>query len=454
MLREKKFRNFLNKSVSLFKSKSYLSCTISYSMKQIFHSSLFKHIATLLSANSVSQAIALLVYPLITRLYAPENFGLFNLFLSIGGILAIVGTANYHYAIVLPKNERKAFACLSLSFIITAALVVLSVIALIFSSQIALLFDSPDLGKYLFLMPIFVLLTALWNSLNYWFTRYQWYKPIAFYQVGNSLSSSLLKYLFGLSGFLTGGLLFGTLIAQFAAMVGSLWIAWKKGIAKVLTITQQEIKDVAVEYRNFPQFSLPHSLINTLGGSLPILLLAPFFSLAHIGFFGMAMALAFRPINIISSSLNQVFYPITTQKVNDKESILRFFKRYISRTLYILLPLFIGLFTILPWLTEWLLGANWNVTGEYMQLMLPWLLFSALVAPITYLADLFGKQKIALGIEIASVVMRLSGLLIGIMAESFYLAIAFYCLASALVVAGQLIWYSRLVVQYEKTIKV
>ena len=137
MLREKKFRNFLNKSVSLFKSKSYLSCTISYSMKQIFHSSLFKHIATLLSANSVSQAIALLVYPLITRLYAPENFGLFNLFLSIGGILAIVGTANYHYAIVLPKNERKAFACLSLSFIITASLVVLSVIALIFSSQIA-----------------------------------------------------------------------------------------------------------------------------------------------------------------------------------------------------------------------------------------------------------------------------------------------------------------------------
>ena len=298
-------------------------------MRQFFRSSFFKHTATLLTANSLSQAIALLAYPLLTRIYAPDDFGLFNLFLSIGGILAIIGTGNYHYAIVLPKEETKALACVKLSFILNLIVVGISSFFLLFSSQIGKLFNSESLGEYLYLLPIFVLLTATWNILNYWFTRHQWYKPIAFYQISNSLGSSILKYMLGIMEFLRGGLLIGTILAQVIAFAVGFLVAWKKGLSRTLHIQRQEIVETATTYKNFPFYSLPHSLINTLGGSLPIILLAPFFSLAEIGFFGMALTLSFRPINIISSSLHQVFYPITTQKVNDNDSIMPFFKRYL-----------------------------------------------------------------------------------------------------------------------------
>lgn len=54
---------------------------------------IWKNSAQLLSANVVAQAIGLLVYPILTRLYSPDDFGLFNLFLSIGGILVLCSTA-------------------------------------------------------------------------------------------------------------------------------------------------------------------------------------------------------------------------------------------------------------------------------------------------------------------------------------------------------------------------
>ena len=214
-------------------------------MRQFFRTSFFKHTATLLTANSLSQAIALLAYPLLTRIYAPDDFGLFNLFLSIGGILAIIGTGNYHYAIVLPKEETKALACVKLSFILNLIVVGISSFFLLFSSQIGKLFNSESLGEYLYLLPIFVLLTATWNILNYWFTRHQWYKPIAFYQISNSLGSSILKYMLGIMEFLRGGLLIGTILAQVIAFAVGFIVAWKKGLSRTLHIQRQEIVEMA-----------------------------------------------------------------------------------------------------------------------------------------------------------------------------------------------------------------
>ena len=76
-------------------------------LRNLIQSDGIRNFAKLLSANVVAQAIGLLVYPILTRLYAPDDFGLLNLFLSIGGVLVILATAEYQYAIVLTKRMRK-----------------------------------------------------------------------------------------------------------------------------------------------------------------------------------------------------------------------------------------------------------------------------------------------------------------------------------------------------------
>ena len=66
-----------------------------------------RNVGKLLSANVVAQVIGLIVYPILTRMYAPEDFGLMNLFVSISGILVILSTAEYYNAIVLPKKDSE-----------------------------------------------------------------------------------------------------------------------------------------------------------------------------------------------------------------------------------------------------------------------------------------------------------------------------------------------------------
>ena len=81
-------------------------------IRNLIQSSGVRNFTKLLSANVVAQVIGLLVYPILTRIYAPEDFGLLNLFLSIGGVLTILSTAEYYYAIVLPKNQKDAISVL------------------------------------------------------------------------------------------------------------------------------------------------------------------------------------------------------------------------------------------------------------------------------------------------------------------------------------------------------
>ena len=105
---------------------------------------------------------------------------------------------------------------------------------------------------------------------------------------------------------------------------------------------------------------------------------------------------------------------------------------------------------MLPSLTSWLLGAEWHVTGHYIRFLLPWLFVTLLAGPVCFLPDIFKKQKKALGFELLLLLLRLAGLAAGIATGSFVLAIACYSIAGFAVILMQLLWFNRLVTDYER----
>lgn len=416
-----------------------------------FNAEITKNSAKLLSSNFAAQAIGLLVYPVLTRLYSPDEFGLLNLFLSIAGVVMLFATAEYQYAIVLPKEEKKAVAVFQTAFGLSGIVTLICLLTVPFSAQIANLFNASDLSSWYFLLPIYVFLSAVWTLLNYWFTRHKMFGSIGNYQLSQGILNAGAKIGFGYGGLTNGGLLFSTILSPFFALLMSISFAYKK-IKSLFVVDKKECRLVAREYANFPKFSLPRAVVNNLSGNLPILLLTPFFGLAEIGFLGMALTLAFRPINMISSSLYQVFFQRTSECVNERKSIMPFLRKYLFRTISFVLPLFVVLFFFLPDLVGWILGEGWHQTGDYICIMLPWLAMSVLVAPICYLSDVFFQQKKGLLFEIALIVMRLLGIVIGIFYNDFYLAIIGFCIGSAIVIFFQLVWYLSLVRDYEKSI--
>lgn len=408
-----------------------------------------KNSAQLLTANVVAQGIGLIVYPILTRLYSPADFGLLNLFLSIGGILTLVALAEYYYAIVLPKDDSSANALVQLCLLLLCGMVSILVLTLPFAPAIADIFKTPQLANYWWLMPLFVGLTGLWNILNYWYIRNAEFKRIGGYQISQSVLSSGCKLGFGYAGFLQGGLIVSMVIAPLVSTLLSVGMAWKKTLSRLHILPLSACKEVAHTYRNFPVFTLPKSAINLLFGYLPVLLLTPLFGAYEVGLWTMALLLGFAPISMITKSLYQSLFEQVSAMVKQKMPICSLFRHFTMWTLAITIPLFTGLYFVLPWLVGWLLGQEWSTSGLYIRWMLPWVTVSLLTSSCGFLADIFFEQKRSFFFEILLAVLRLLGVGIGVWKRDFAVAIAGYCIGSAVANAAQYIWLMSLTKRYE-----
>lgn len=409
-----------------------------------------RNFAKLLSANIVAQVIGLIVYPILTRMYAPEDFGLMNLFLSISGIMVILSTAEYYNAIVLPKKDTEgvwiAYLCTGILLLVVG----ITGISVFFSDEIAQVFNLPVLANYYWLLPISILISGGWNILNYWYIRHTQYSSISKYQLSQSTFSAVAKIGFGHAGILQGGLIYSMIIAPLLSLIIRLVELYRSGIkSQVMRPSWNEIKSMAQRYKKFPLFSLPRSFVNMIAGQLPVLLLTPLFGAEYIGWWSMALLLGFTPITMITRSIYQVLYQHTTVCVNSSQPIGRYFRRFTLWVLAIGVPSFGILYWILPELTSWFLGDGWEMTSIYLRWMLPWLLCSLLTASTGFLADIFFKQQIGFAFEIATAILRTAAVIIGIWKQDFTLAIICYAIGTAISVLAQYIWLTSLIKNYD-----
>ena len=67
--------------------------------------SILKNIGILASGSVVAQIIGLLTLPILTRLYTPEAFGHYQLYLGAAAIFGILPTLRLDYAILRADND-------------------------------------------------------------------------------------------------------------------------------------------------------------------------------------------------------------------------------------------------------------------------------------------------------------------------------------------------------------
>ena len=65
-----------------------------------------RNVLTLMTGTTIAQAIPIAISPILTRIYTPEDFGMFALYMSIASILSVVATGWYELAIMLLKKDE------------------------------------------------------------------------------------------------------------------------------------------------------------------------------------------------------------------------------------------------------------------------------------------------------------------------------------------------------------
>ena len=75
-----------------------------------------KNIVILVGGTLTAQLITIFLTPVLSRIYRPEDFGIFAIFFSMTGIISIMIGGRYEVAIVQPKKDNEAMSLASISF--------------------------------------------------------------------------------------------------------------------------------------------------------------------------------------------------------------------------------------------------------------------------------------------------------------------------------------------------
>ncbi|AKB76713.1 O-antigen flippase Wzx [Methanosarcina horonobensis HB-1 = JCM 15518] len=378
-------------------------------------SNFITNVLKLVSGSVAAQALGILLIPIITRIYNPDDFGIFQLFISISGILVIVSTFSYQLAIMLPKTEEDAANVTSMcTILVTITSLLVGVVVLLAPGNIDDIFNTPGISKYLPLLPLIVFLNGIFFVQNYWLSRKTRFGVIAGSRVSNTLTTKVLQIGLAKSSVTPFGLI-GGYIAGFAFADLFMLKGVKKDIQVFKKVSIKRMKELAIQYKDFPLFSFWSSIANTISPQVPAFLLAYFYSTSVVGHFSLANQVVNLPMGIVGSAIGQVFFQKVSEVKNGngegnmKTIVSEVYNKLISIGLFpMILLMLLGeqIFTFA-------FGEEWGISGIYVRILVPWIFLVFLSSPITTLYNVFEKQKVWLIFSIALLASRIIALIIG-----------------------------------------
>lgn len=359
-------------------------------------SDFISNIMKLVSGSMIAQVFGILLFPIISRIYSPSDFGVFQLFLSISSIIAIVSCLTYHLSIMLPKKNEDSANIVALCLILLSiSSVVSGFIFIPLSDEIAGFLNTPDLADYIILLPVVVFLSGLFTVLNYWSSRRVRFGVVAESRIANVLSSRLSQVGIGSYSPSPVGLITGYLVGFFLANFLML-IHFKSDIQYFKKVSIGKVKELARRYKRFPKFSMWSLLANTISFQLPPFMLAFYFTSTIVGHYSFANQILALPVSLIGGATSQVFFQKASEVKNENGN----FKELVAEVHRKLI--LIGVFPLIAFMIVgedlfiFFLGAEWYSAGIYAKILAPWLFIRFMYSPISSVFDILEKQNIEL----------------------------------------------------------
>jgi O-antigen/teichoic acid export membrane protein len=358
-------------------------------------SELLKNASVLISGSVLAQLISILLQPVLRRLFSPDTFGIFSVYLSIVGILSIVASLRYEDAIVLPRKDKESANVLFLSLILSLVFNILVLIMIILAGERILKFLNlkPSLpAKIFFLIPLAVFLLNLFSSFNFWLIRKKKYYAVSVNKFSRRVTEGISQVVFALLKN-PKGLIFSDIIGQGANAITSVFQGFKNGFSlKFISISKT--KYVLKKYSEFPRYNLLPSLASTCSFMLPPIIINKFFSSESAGYFDLARVMLSVPIAFITASFSSVLLQKTAERYNKHESMIGDLKN----TLFIILPVAFAEIVIISFFSEeifTIIGGKANTYSGIISKILVWsFAFNFIVSTFTSL--FFSIRKIKL----------------------------------------------------------
>ena len=328
-----------------------------------------KNTVTLMGSAIIAHAIYFIAMPVLARVYNPSFFGTFALYVSITTIVSAVAMGRYEFAIMLPDDDDSAINMLTIC-IIVVFLVSISIFAvlLVFGRQISDLLRDNELLKWLYLMPVTILLTGLYQSFYYWLNRKKDYKKLAVSKLLQSMVTVVVNI--GLGYFVYGiaGLIFGNIIGYAAVALFLGWKVYRKEMSKQNVVSLAKIKSLSMQYINYPLKSSIGAFTNAASYQVEYILFSINYDLFSTGCYYFAHKMVSVPKIMLSGAIWQVFAGGHSRKTT--EEIFSAVDFYQNKMLRLTTLLFFSSLFIAPNIFLYMFGDKWSSAAIYLYPMI------------------------------------------------------------------------------------
>lgn len=359
---------------------------------------MFSAIAKLGSSRVLGAIIPLSAAPILGRLYTPDDYSLFILFLSIVSVAAIFVTLQMQQAIPLEVEED---AAANVAWFILAISFSASCLAGIFIFLGILFFEVNGGGYWMLLLPFSLFLTGLLRVSELYATRHREFGFIATTLLVQVVITTLTSILFGVLLGGSSGLFIGFFCGHVIQAIRQTIF-----LSKFMTLKNipaaSHLHEIYHRHGNFIFYSTPSALLQALGRELPVFFISALGLTGAVGAFGRARQIISSPVNLMKGAISSVFMREATDLYRKTGSC----RSLMTRTMVT-----IGLIGALPAMLLFLyakeimssyLGPQWEQAGIFIQILTPMLFFRLITAPTATVFFFTGHQRLEASLSLWS----------------------------------------------------
>ncbi|MBL8267854.1 lipopolysaccharide biosynthesis protein [Steroidobacter sp.] len=395
-------------------------------------------VALITSGALVSQALAILSMPVLSRVYTAEEIGYYSVFTAAVGLFAPTASLHYELAIPLPKSTRSA-VLLMIASLATVAFIACTLWLLAFGYSLvgeqAGWFELPPIWA---LIPAVIALTGVSNIALFYAIRNQRHRANAAAKTVQGVSQAATQVGGAFAGLPWWGMVSGQVVGLCAGIV-PLWdraTQWRQafsgtGRLRMLALMRR--------HKKLPLLAAPSSLVNAAATNAPAMLIAAFHGAAAAGLYGLSVRILQLPSRFVGQSVAQVFLGRVSGARREGRLAETVFA--LSRTLVILsLHTFVPLAVFASSLFAVCFGPSWAESGLYSRALTPWLLAGFISIPLSVLVTVLERQREEFVLQILYLALIAAVLMVSALGSDPLLGITLLGISGGVFLAVKIGW--------------
>jgi len=351
--------------------------------------------------------INFIIQILLARLLLPEDFGIIGMITIFIAISQSIIDSGFGNALIREKkNTEEDYSTVFFFNLITA--IILYIVLFFSANTISSFFSQPKLTSILRVLSIVLIINSFGLIQRTILTKNIDFKTQTKIVLLSSVISGIVAIGLAYFGFGVWSLVFRNIIMQFLqSFLLCFYNRWKP----LFVFNPDSFKRLF----GFGWKLLVSGLINTLYKNIYLLIIGKFFSTVDLGYYSNAKKLSEIASSMITSSVQKVSYPVLSSIKDNKDQVLKGYKKILTHTVYISFFVSTILAASAENLIPFLFGEKWVSSVSYFQI----LCFSSMLFPVhainLNILKVKGRSDLVLKIAIIKNTISITGIILVLM---------------------------------------